>query len=121
MKEKDKIKKLEKSEVFVGETPQIAFKGKNSGKEGLLTRLVFTPNKEFHSLTLVRQNDVVDKTLSSMLTKHCQKIGWWPDRNKKPYTIEKQEDGTYIIISFLKKGVNGVSFDNKGIINVNEK
>lgn len=121
MKEKAKIKKIESAEIFTGETPQIALKAKGGGKEGLLTRFVFHPNKEFYSLTEERQKDVVDKVLSTQLWNHCNKIGWWPDKNKKAYTIEKQEDKTYVLITFLKKGIKGVSFDRKGIINVNEK
>lgn len=115
------MKKTETAEIFTGETPLVPLKAKGGGKEGLLTRFVFHPNKEFSLLTQKRQNEVVDKILSDKMRQHCAKIGWWPDKNRKPYVIERQDDGTYILMTFLKKGVVGVSFDKNGIINVNEK
>lgn len=127
MKEKDRIKKLESSEVFEAETEGVKFQGEDGGELGDVVRFVFIPNKEFLELHVDEQNRVIVDTLRGQLLEYCKKIGWYPDDNKESYRIEKQDDGSYVLISYLKRGITpGAKFAHEieaaqGVIGINQK
>lgn len=125
----DKLGKLASSERHEASTDQIEIRGQDGGKMGKVTRFAFMPNEKFKELTLSEQNGVLSEVLVDKFWKHCEDIRWWPDQRwpgKKEYTIEKQEDGSYVLISYLFKGIRNARSEHSidsiaGIVSVNDK
>jgi len=121
------IKSLESSEHFEAEAPSIELKGEDTGEMGILRRIQFHPNYvALEGKTEEEILSIISEELVKQLWKQCETIGWWPDENKKPYEIHKQEDGSYLLISYLHKGSKPNAklvseLKHLGIIGINEQ
>src|SRR6266436_6023850 len=81
-------------------TEQESLRGEDKGKYGRLASFIFHPNYEaLKGFSEEAQLKVIEDTLSKQLWAHCKLIGWWPGKNQ--YEINKQDDGSYLLTSFL--------------------
>lgn len=105
-------------------TEQENLRGEDKGRFGRLASFILHPNYEaLKGFSEEAQLKVIEDTLSKQLWTHCKLIGWWPD-NKKPYEVNKQNDGSYLLTSFLiyERGKSvDVQKDTAGIIGINKK
>ncbi len=103
MDEQDKISKLASEKKFEAASDDFEVKGKDGGKIGCLKQFELYPNAEFYKLTAEDQIEVARKELDKVLYKHCDSIGWYPDR---PPEISKNEKGIFRITAYLKRGTS---------------
>ena len=118
--------KIKKSKAVETEADQVDLKGEDTGKDGLLVRFGFTPNPDAtRGMSVDEVTKIAEKTLAKVLQDYCVKIGWFPNPNYEPYKIYRQDDGSFLIMSFLKKSITGKSAkdvsDVQGRIGINEK
>ena len=126
---KENLKKLDKklrgSEFKEHTVGGIELKGEDTGKYGRLIPIVIHPNMDMlKDKTEKEINDIMEKTLTNQLWKHCENIGWWPDENYKPYEINKQKDGSYLLTAFLKPGIKNAKLTHEdvgGTINIDDR
>lgn len=125
--EQDTLSRQESSEKFEAEAPSFDLKGEDTGEMGIFKRIQFVPNYvSLQGKTEEEIEHIVKTELLRQLWNECETIGWWPDENKIPYEIHKQDDATYLLISFLKKGISPsaklvTELDHLGIIGINEQ
>lgn len=111
------------------ETEGVAVQGQDTGPWGVLVNFQFIPNPvTTANLSAEQLLTEVEETLRHSLYNHCEKIGWYPTSSKKrkPYQINKQEDGSYLLTAYLqhhtKPGAMDIgSHQRDKIVGINKK
>lgn len=121
--------KVNEGKRFDGSVEGVRMQGDDvTGETGIMKRFVFVPNPE----ALKGKNDleirhIAEESLTPQLWKCCKELGWWPsEKYGQPYTITKQDDGSFVLASFLQDGKKpNAKFlsrkDKKEVIGVNEQ